>query len=83
MSEWKQVTSCPLCGGRLMVSEFCTSSRNRRITKKGKLSKRWASTPPEGIDCTTASCLDCNAAWDADHVFVESDDTVWLRGDGE
>ena len=81
MKEWKQVKVCPVCGGRLVVSDFYSLSRDYRITKKGVLSKRCSTSDPGPLDCTTASCLDCNASWDADHVTVDADSTVQDVGD--
>ena len=74
---------CPVCNGRLVVSDFYTMSRDYRITKKGVLSKRCSTSDPGPLDCTTASCLDCNASWDADHVVVDADSTVWLKVEQE
>lgn len=82
MGEWEQVKCCPICGGSLIISEYFTFSHDYRITKKGKLSKRWSATDPGPMECTTAYCMDCRTYWDGDHVAVEADDTVWLRGDG-
>lgn len=83
MKEWKRAKVCPVCGGRLVVSDFYSLSRDYRITKKGVLSKRYSTSDPGPLDCTTASCLDCNASWDADHVVVDSDSTVWLKVEQE
>ena len=82
MGEWEQVKCCPVCGGGLIISEYFMLSHDYRITKKGKLSKKWSATDPGPMECTTAYCMDCRTYWDGDHVAVEADDTVWLRGDG-
>ena len=83
MKEWKQMKVCPICGGHLVVNDFYTLSRDYRITKKGVLSKKYSVSDPGPIDCTTANCLDCGASWDAGHVAVEHDNTVWLKVEQE
>lgn len=78
MSEWKQVTCCPHCGGPLTVSEYYSYSRDYKITRKGILSKRSSLVEGGPIDCITAYCFQCKTVWDADHVFIEGDKTVWV-----
>ena len=79
MKEWKNVTCCPICGGKLLVSEHYTFSVDHTITRKGTLSKRTKKGVPGFMDCVTAFCLDCGHPFDGDDVTVECDDTVWIR----
>lgn len=76
---WKRVTCCPYCGGALEISAHFTFSMDHRLTKAGKLSKRYRRSEPGFMDCITAFCLDCERAFDADEVTVESDGTIWLK----
>lgn len=79
MKNWKQVTCCPHCGGKLLVSIHLGLTHDYTITKAGVLSRRYTVSPPGELGCTTAFCVDCKRAWDGDQVFVEQDDTVWVR----
>lgn len=78
MKDWKKVTCCPHCGGPLTVSIYYSLTRDFKITHKGVLSKRFSIVEGGPLDCVTAFCSQCQTAWDADHVCVESDDTVWI-----
>lgn len=80
MSEWIRVTKCPDCGGELEISEHYAYSLDFKITKKGVLSNRPRKSSAGPIDCITAFCYACNRSWDAMHVSVESDGSVFLRG---
>lgn len=77
--DWKQVTCCPRCGGSLVISEYYSYTRDYKITRKGILSKRFSISEGGGIGCFTAFCNQCEAYWDGDSVFIESDNTVWLK----
>lgn len=77
--DWKRVTVCPKCGGRLVISDFYTVTLDRTITSKGVLSRRYSWSDPGPIDCTTAFCTKCKTSFDADAVCVESDGTVWIK----
>lgn len=77
--EWRQVTCCPVCGGKLTLSEYYTYSLDFTITKKGVLSKRCERSESGPIDCVTAYCDDCGAYWDGSQTAIESDNTVWLK----
>ena len=79
MDNWERVTACPECGGKLVFSEYFTYSLDFHITKKGLLSKRFRKGEAGAIDCMTACCEECSSFWDAGHVFVENDGTVYFR----
>lgn len=83
MKEWKQVTCCPYCGGRLIVSDHYSFTRDYRVTKKGTMSSRYTVSAAGYIDCTTASCLECKAVFDSDMVAIEGDGKVYLEVEGE
>lgn len=78
MSEWKRATSCPLCGGQLIVSDFYTFSRDYRLTKAGVLSKRYTVSDADYTDCTTGCCADCGAVFEADKIDVHND-AVYIK----
>ncbi len=79
MKEWKRVTCCPYCGGELEISDHYTFSKDYRITKSGVLSKRFKSSDPGPMDCTTGYCFGCEKAFDSDNITVENDGTVWVK----
>lgn len=81
MKKWVKVKKCPYCGGELILSEFYTFTLDFRITKKGKLSKRFTRSDAGPIDCMTAYCDRCNSNWDATQVCVEADGDVFLKVD--
>ena len=76
---WRRVTACPYCGGRLVISEYYTFSRDYTITRKGVLSERYSNGDPGAIDCTTAFCTGCETAFDSDSICIESNGEVWMK----
>lgn len=79
VKEWKRVTSCPYCGGEIIISEHYTFTMDRRITKAGISSKRAKKGTLGSMDCVTAFCLDCKHPFDGDEVTGDYDDTVWIK----
>lgn len=69
---------CPLCGGRIIVSELYQYSLNYTVLKKpsGKLSKKHKKIDNGPIDCMVAGCdnKECNAYWEEDKFYIDSDD---------
>lgn len=76
---WRRVTACPYCGGRLIISEHYTFSRDYTITRKGVLSERYSNGDPGAIDCTTAFCTGCETAFDSDSICIENNGEVWMK----
>lgn len=68
---------CPLCGGRIVVSDLYQSSHDYVITRKGVLSKRYAKGPEGSMECMIAACEHapdkCPAIWDADSFYIGED----------
>ncbi len=79
MAEWKKVTYCPKCGGKLTISEHYAYSLDFSITKKGVLSKKFKKSDGGPVDCITAYCDECNSYWDGSQTIVEHDNTVYLK----
>ena len=78
MADWVPVTCCPQCGGNLQIDCYYSFSRVYRITKKGKLSKRYRVTQGGSLDCLTAYCTDCETEFDGDKIVVQ-DGTVYMK----
>jgi hypothetical protein len=68
--SWILVKKCPACGGKLIVSDFYSFSRDYKITRRGVLSSRSSKSVESSIDCTTASCVDCGAEWEQGEVMI-------------
>lgn len=69
---------CPVCGGRIVVSELCQYSMEYVVLKKpsGKLSKKCKKVDNGSIECMIAGCEnpDCEANWDENEFYIDSDD---------
>ena len=62
---------CPLCGGNIIVSELFQLSQNHKLTKSGKLSKRYTQTDAMPEDISLASCSsNCGASWEVDDFTI-------------
>lgn len=81
--EWILANKCPHCGGRLMLSDFYTFSREYPILKNGRLSKRGRRGAEEGLGIVTVSCDSCHVSWEANHTWINGDGTVEIQGNGE
>lgn len=67
---------CPLCGGRIIVSELCQYSMNYVVLKKpsGKLSKKFKKVDNGPIECIVAGCENpnCEAHWEEGEFYIDS-----------
>ena len=69
---------CPLCGGKIVVSDLYQISYNHTVTKSGKLSKKYSVSSPGSMEVSIAACENapdgCKASWDADSFFIDEKD---------
>lgn len=80
-SNWKLVSVCPHCGGRLTISIFYSFSRDHAVKLNGKLGKKYRKSPEGEMDACSVYCKGCHTEWDADH-SIWSDNGVFIRGEG-
>lgn len=63
---------CPLCGGQIEVSDLYQYSRNYKVTKRGRLSKKYTVRDCGSMEASIAGC-DCGAYWAVDEFDVTSE----------
>lgn len=68
---------CPKCGGVIVVSFHWQFTHDYKITKRGRLSKRFTRSSDGPMEIATAACKSCDAYWDADGFYIDADDTFW------
>lgn len=69
----KPCTKCPLCGGRIEIYEFFQSTRTHRLTKTGKVTKRYTQTDDIPEELWTAECASgCGAYWDTNECIIDN-----------
>lgn len=83
MSEWKQVTKCPYCGGRLIAHEFHSLSHDYKVTTKGRLSKRYTLSNRGSIGAWNVSCSKCETVWEDDEIVIDGDIVALYMEDEE
>lgn len=64
--------SCPLCGGRLIVSSLQQSSKDFFIKKNGRISKKYTLSDSGPMEVEIAACESCEARWEADEFMLDS-----------
>lgn len=72
------IKCCPLCGGRIVVSNLYQYSLDYTMRKDGKIGKRHKRGDDGSMDVSLASCENyktCDARWEAEEFFVEPDGT--------
>ena len=53
---------CPLCGGKIVVSDLYQTSRDFEVRKGGKVSRRYTVTDCGSMEVSVAGCADrCGA----------------------
>lgn len=68
---------CPLCGGRIIVSDLHQYSMDYVVLKRpfGKLSKKGKKVDCGTINNLIAGCEDCcGAYWEENEFYIDSDD---------
>ena len=72
------IKCCPLCGGRIVVSDLYQYSLDYKMRKDGKIGKRRKYVDCGSMEVSLASCENyktCDARWEAEGFFVEPDGT--------
>lgn len=64
---------CPLCGGKIIVSDYQVFSYDYTVLKSGKLSKTYKRSMSGPMECMTASCSKCGENWDSNGFIIDSD----------
>ena len=66
---------CPLCGGKIVVSDLYQLSYDYVVTRTGKKSTKRKVSRPGSMEVSIAACENapdaCNAIWDADEFFID------------
>jgi len=70
--EGKQRTKCPLCGGQIEISYLCQYSHTYKLTKSGRISKRYTTVDNGAMEVAVAGCC-CGANWDNEEFFIDSE----------
>ena len=65
---------CPLCGGKIVVSDLYQTSRDFEVRNGGKVSRSYTVTDCGSMEVSVAGCADrCGAYWDADSFYIGAD----------
>lgn len=65
---------CPLCGGKIVVSDLYQTSHDFEVRRGGKVSRRYTVTDCGSMEVSVAGCADrCGAYWDADSFYIGAD----------
>ena len=59
-------TKCPLCGGEIIISALYQISHDYKLTKQGRMSKKYTVTNAGSEEAMIAACASgCGAYWEA------------------
>lgn len=66
---------CPLCGGKIVVSDLYQVSYDYTITHAGVISKKHTTSLPMSMDASVAACENapdrCPMTWDTDSFAID------------
>lgn len=74
MKSGTKIKCCPICGGRIVVSDLYQYSLNYTMRKDGKIGKRGKRADNGPIDESIAACENfkiCGAQWETDDFVVK------------
>lgn len=69
-TEGKRRTKCPLCGGEIEVSTIYQYSCVRKLTKNGRIAKRYSVVDGGDMEVSVAGCR-CGACWDTAEFLID------------
>lgn len=61
-TQGKRRSKCPLCGGEIEISCLYQYSHNHKLTKSGRISKKYKTYDCGFMEVTIAGCA-CGANW--------------------
>lgn len=83
MSE-RKLTKCPICGSPLVYSTLYQVSHDYKITRSGKLSKRYKRSEDMPLDCGAIFCTNNLCDFQTNfELKVEGYPEYKIRSDGE
>ena len=65
-----RVKKCPLCGGEIEISFLFQYSHTYKLTKSGRISKRYAHKDNGSMEVAVAGCR-CGANWGEDDFDID------------
>lgn len=80
MKTGKAIKCCPLCGGRIVVSVLYQCSLDYVMRQDGTIGNRCKRGKSGPMDASIAACENyraCDARWEVDEFFVDSDRRFW------
>lgn len=68
-----RLKKCPKCGGKIEVSYLYQYSHEYKMTKSGRLSKRYVKRDCGSMEVAVAGCHTCGANWGDGEFIIDED----------
>lgn len=68
-----RLKKCPKCGGEIEISYLNQYSYVYRLTKSGRISKRYKREDNGTMEVAVAGCRSCGADWGDGEFFIDED----------
>ena len=66
-----RINKCPRCGGKIEVSYLYQYSHDYKLTKSGKLSKRYTKRDCGPMEVAVVGCRSCGADWGEEEFEID------------
>lgn len=62
---------CPRCNGRIVISDLCQYSVDRKVLLNGTVGKTFRKVDCGSIDAHIAVCEECGFSWDDSEFIID------------
>lgn len=69
----KKITKCPLCGCEIFISALFQVSHDYKLTKSGRMSRKYTVNLAGSEEVLIASCGECDADWAVGDFSIDDD----------
>ena len=72
-----RLKKCPKCGGEIEISFLNQYSYVHKLTKSGRISKRYTQEDNGTMEVSVAGCRTCGANWGDGEFSIDEDGYFW------
>ena len=74
-----KLKKCPICGGKLVLSDYYQISHEHAISKNGKILKKYTVTEKMPINEQTINCTECDFQLSSEEFWIDEENKINIK----